>query len=317
MSAGVQFFQVYSDIGAGKHGTIEGVSFLSNQLAKTYPNATTHKIYPQEHHERYDYKCAKYVEYLTPFFEQTLLPKLKAGLKACKQAGDFPVIISGDHANAMGNVSAFINHHHGKKIGIVWIDAHADLHSVYTTPSGNLHGMPLGAILGLDNETCAINTIDSDTEGYWHRLKGLSTSPIDPKNVVFLGLRSFEPPEQALIDQHQMPFFSAIDHRNDFDGVLTQVCEHLADLDAVYVSFDVDALDDALVPATGTPVENGYESYEIKAIFDKLLPLPCVKLFEITEFNPTLDDDEGKYALITELLTHAIDLVQHKADSTA
>lgn len=50
MSAGVQFFQVYSDIGAGKHGTIEGVSFLSNQLAKTYPNATTHKIYPQKHH---------------------------------------------------------------------------------------------------------------------------------------------------------------------------------------------------------------------------------------------------------------------------
>ena len=79
----------------------------------------------------------------------------------------------------------------------------------------------------------------------------------------------------------------------------------------------MDALDDALVPATGTPVENGYESYEIKAIFDKLLPLPCVKLFEITEFNPTLDDDEGKYALITELLTHAIDLVQHKAYSTA
>lgn len=298
----IQFFCVYSDIGAGKKGTKEGVARLADNV-KDQGKITDIKA--DDHHPRYDYQTAKYAEYLTPFFEQTLVPTLQKGLDDCDKLGQFPIIISGDHSNAMGNVAAFINHHANKKVAVVWIDAHADLHSVYTTPSGNLHGMPLGAVTGLDNKDAQINDPNPDVEGYWERLKGLS-APLPSDGLFFLGVRSTEPPEDKLIDQHGIFCVSAVQHRDDFQGVLDALTDKLKAFDAVYISFDIDALDETLVPATGTPVAGGYECHEVEAIFDALLSLPNIKAFEITEFNPTLDDHRQKHTIVYELFDYAI-----------
>lgn len=310
---GVHFFEVYSDIGAGKHGTTEGVAMLSSHCHDTYPQVTKSEIHPKNRISEFAHPHGKYIEQLTPFFEEILLPTLQEGLKTCDKEGKFPIIISGDHSNAMGNVSAFLNHHQDKKTAIVWIDAHADLHSVYTTPSGNLHGMPLGAVLGLDNKDCQINELDATTHDYWQRLKNLTANKPSPNNVYFLGLRSFEPPETHLLDTHKMFAYSSEAHRTTgIDELLSELVGKLQGFDAVYVSFDVDALDESLIPATGTPEPKGYNTQEIKTIFDKLLNLPNVKLFEITEFNPTLDSDGDKHKTIFEVLDYAIDLLDKR-----
>lgn len=307
------FFEVYSDIGAGKQGTTQGVDVLASHCQASYPKSKFTQIHPKAKAQAFEHPHGKYIEALTPFFEQTLLPILQTQLSQCEQSAHFPVIISGDHSNAMGTVSAFLNHHQHKKTAIVWIDAHADLHSIYTSPSGNLHGMPLGAILGLDNKDCQINEPDMPTQAYWERLKGLTDHTITPNDVHFLGLRSFEAPEAQLMDKHAINAYSAIDHRQaGFDKVLDELVQTLSDVQAVYVSFDVDALDERLIPATGTPVAQGYEVAEIKQIFDKLLALPNVKLFEITEFNPMLDNDKTKHQIIIDLFDYAVHVLDKR-----
>lgn len=311
----MRFFEVYSDIGAGKEGTTHGVAMLSQHITKTYPDAPITKLHPKETTGEIRHPYARHIERLTPFFEEVLTPTLQDGLLVSQTAGNFPVIISGDHANAIGNVSAFLNHHQDKKVAIVWIDAHADLHTVYTTPSGNMHGMPLGAVLGLDNKDCQINDLDEKTHAYWERLKQLATHKPTPSDVFFLGLRSFEPPETHLIKTHDIFAVSAETHRANFAHILEDLTEKLRHYDAIYVSFDVDALDESLIPATGTPEPLGYEVAEVRAIFDKLLSLPNVGLFEMTEFNPTLDADQEKYATVFGLLDHALSVVSRRASA--
>lgn len=314
----VQIIEVHSDIGAGKHGTTQGVAMLSDYCQQRHPNAQRQAIIANHQATSLQYPHAKYVEHLLPFFAQQLVPELESCLKKSEENQCFPVIISGDHSNAIGNLAAFSNHYQHRRIGVVWIDAHADLHSVFTTPSGNIHGMPLAVALRLDNLDCKINDLSSDLVQKWQAMKDLSKhAGILPSDVFFLGLRSFEPPETHLIAKHQMFAYSAkgtpvphkADVRQNLTVVLDDLVARLVDLDAVYISFDVDALDESLVPATGTPEPQGYEKAEVQQIFERLLPLPNVKLFELTEFNPTLDSDPDKHQTIFELLTDVLSLI--------
>lgn len=304
--------EVYLDIGSGKYGTIYGVDKLGEIFKNICPNAPIHIIKPDNNtneliHQTPIYPKAKYIEALTPFFENKLTPTTKSVL----DKGELPVIISSNHVNAMGNLGAFLNHHKDKKVGVVWIDAHADLHTIYTTPSGNLHGTPLATAIGDDNLDCQENTPPAEVVAYWERLKNLGDGQfVAPNDIYFLGLRSFEPPETYLIEKHNIFAVSATQHRADFDNILNKVVEKLQDYDTLYVSFDIDALDESLVPATGTPEPQGYEVAEMRTIFEKVLSLPNVGLFEITEFNPTLDNDKGKHQAIFELFGYAVGLLK-------
>lgn len=310
MTKSPDFFAVYSDIGAGKYGTTEGVALLADHLKRRYPTATLTQIKPTptDLPAAPLYQNAKNIEHLTPFFQDILTPALTKGFALSDKAGNFPIVVSGDHSNAIGTVSAFLNHNQDKRVGVVWIDAHADMHSVYTTPSGNVHGMSLAAVMRFDNAEAQVGLPCEQSKTYWDTLKGLSqhAKGVQPSDVFFLGLRSFEPPETHLIKQHNIFAYSAAEHRRNFERVLETLKQRLAEMDAVYVSFDVDALDENLVPATGTPEPNGYSVEEMKAIFDVLLTLPNTRLFELTEFNPTLDGDTAKYETITHLLDYAI-----------
>lgn len=301
---------VHLDIGSGKYGTIHGVDKLVQRFEALCPDCPVWTIVPADDandlvHQPPVQPTAKYIEALTPFFENTMNPATQKVLSS----GALPVVISSNHANAIGNLSAFLNHHQDKRVGVLWIDAHADLHSVHTTPSGNIHGMPLSLAIGDDNLERATHAVNDSVLAYWQRLKDLSLHKLDPQNLFFLGLRSYEAPEAHLIDKHQIFARSAQEHRQDFAKVLDTVATHLATLDALYVSFDVDALDDTLIPATGTPEPQGYQVEEVRAIFDKILTLPNVGLFEITEFNPTLDKDEQKHEHIYELFDYALTLL--------
>lgn len=316
----IEFIEVYSDIGAGKHGTVHGVDLISKH-AKRFAH-DTHRIIADKITQPPAHPAAKYIEHLLPFFRDKLVPLSHKLLGNIEQNGNFPVIISGDHSNAMGNLSAFMNHHHDARVGVVWIDAHADLHSVFTTPSGNMHGMPLAAVLRLDNTDCQTQTIDAHTQQKWQALKQLSTHQgIIPSDVFFLGLRSYEAPERHLLATQQMFAYDAQGQtvmggdKLPLGQILSQLIDKLSQLDAVYVSFDVDALDSSLIAATGTPEPNGYQPDDLRLIFDKLLGLPVVKAFEITEFNPTLDDDSDKYRTVFDLFTHALGVIANRQAS--
>lgn len=306
------FVEVYSEIGAGKHGTNQGVALMSNHCRRTYSDVPVSKIH-QAGASSIAHPKAKYIESLTPFFANELMPTIQDRLLLAQTAGQFPVILSGDHANAAAAIAAFCNHHRHQKTGVVWIDAHADLHTVYTTPSGNMHGMPLAAALGLDNQDCQINEVDTPVAHYWQTLKDLNNNRPSPCDVFFLGLRSFEPPEAHLLKQHEMFAYSAIEHRKAGIGqVLDQLVALLGALDAVYVSFDVDALDNSLIFATGTPEADGYRCEEVRMIFERLLSLPMVKLFEVTEFNPSLNDSSTQAQMVLGLLDEALAIIAQR-----
>lgn len=312
----LELVKVYLDVGSGKYGTIHGVDKLAQRFTQAIPQGATHSVCPDDNtndliHQTPIYPKAKYIEALLPFFEQ----KLTSATYSVLARGNIPVVISSNHVNAAANLAAFLNHHKDKKVAVLWIDAHADLHSIYTTPSGNLHGTPLATAIREDNKDCQVNEPTSEVIAFWEQLKALGgqhKTGVIPSDVFFLGLRSFEPPESHLIEKYDMFAVSASEHRADFDTILTKVVSQLQAYDSIYVSFDVDALDDSLVPATGTPEPQGYELAEMQVIFDKVLSLPNVGLFEITEFNPTLDSDESKHEHIYKLFDYALQLLKSR-----
>ena len=193
---------------------------------------------------------------------------------------------------------------------MIWIDAHADLHTPYTTPSGNIHGMSLAALLRQDNLLQQIHTLTPEVECYWQHLKYLAPTSqgILPQDICFLGFRDYEIQEQILIEKLSIPNYSTKKIRElGFEKVLSQVKQQFVDVDLLYVSFDVDALDVGLISATGTPVSEGFTETEISMLLEQLLALPNLSAFEITEFNPTLSDDKAQYEMIYRLFVQALE----------
>lgn len=309
----LQFINILSEMGAGKLGTRQGVQQLWEKVRAIYPHQrctefsldTNPTIYHNVKNE------AKHIEKLTPFFQQQVVPSLTKLF----QSPEFPIILSGDHSNAMATLSALCNAYPNKRIGVLWIDAHSDLHTPYTTPSGNLHGMSLAAVSRQDNLLSSVQIPAPKITEQWCKLKMLSSTSngIYPKDIFFLGLRSYEEPELNLIEQFKIPHISALQAR-ELGGkkVLNSIRRHFDAVDLLYVSFDVDALDAKLIPATGTPEPDGFTYEEMKEIFETVLNFPQLAVFELTEFNPTLVDTGDYLTPIYTLLIDAIKQIQQK-----
>lgn len=209
---------------------------------------------------------------------------------------NFNLILSADHSNALASISSLKKFAENKKIGIIWIDAHYDIHTPYTTPSGNVHGMPIGAALGLDNLQSQRNEIKGKTKLNWDIMKNIYN--INPKlkfeDICYIGVRDFEKEEENLIKSNNIKNFNIQDLRT-FGGVdlANKVLDYFKNYDYLYISFDVDSLDPDLVSyGTGTPVKNGIYFKEALDIFDTLLNSEKVIMTEIVEINPLLDNEE-------------------------
>jgi arginase len=212
----------------------------------------------------------------------------------------FPIVLSGDHSSALGTISGIKKANPFKNIGVVWIDAHADLHSPYTSPSGNIHGMPLAAALHLDNISCRINEVEPETIEKWNALKdtGLVGPKIMPEHLILLGLRDFENAEAQNIINHKITNYRVEDLRILGIQHCVQKCiDQLQSCDCIYVSFDVDSMDcDQISYGTGTPVKSGFLPDEINQIIEQLLSTKKVVCLEIAEINPLLDNKGNKMA---------------------
>ncbi len=296
----IELFHNASEITAGTRGASLGPSAMRVAAWKKgspfYAHHPPIPIPDQNHYldQPTDTPFAKRIEGLAEVFRATA-----DAVHGTLKKREFPMIVAGDHGSAGGSIAGIAQAHPDKRIGVIWIDAHADLHSPYTTPSGNMHGMSLASALGLDNRDKGDNKVEAKTQKLWETLKNTGgDSPIlDPADVHFIGLRDMEEPEEAYIREHSVPNASVADVREKgAEKIAEDVLDHLGSCDILYLSYDVDVLDPTLSHGTGTPVQNGLTVDEALELNRRFLQDPRLQCFEIVEVNPTLDETGNRMA---------------------
>lgn len=286
------------DIGAGKKGAAQGPSALL-EILESRGISFKDKIVLNTNgdiNNESEYPHCKHIDSI-----KEAAQKLQSAVVEAISANTFPLILSGDHSNAIGGISGLKNANPDKRIGVIWVDAHADLHSPYTTPSGNMHGMPLAVLSGIDQAEKSKNPVSEKEANAWNSLKQLGEQKISPKvllsDIVFIGIRDAEKEEWDLIEEKNIKIFEPNDIKDH--GIFYAInkgLEHLKSCDILYVSFDVDSLDASISTGTGTPAFDGLKVNEAEGVFKTLLNHPKLAAFEITEINPSLDGDGRKMA---------------------
>jgi arginase len=210
------------------------------------------------------------------------------------------LVFSGDHSSALGTISGIKAAYPDETLGVIWVDAHADLHSPYTSPSGNIHGMPLAAALANDNLSCQVNQVVGETLFFWDQLKTIGTNEpkLQPEHLIYFGVRDTEEAEDMQMQNLGIKNYRVEEVR--FRGLqqcIAEALHKLVDCDMIYISFDVDSLDcDLISQGTGTPVAKGFDQYEVMAILKGIIASKKVICFEVVEVNPLLDNKGNKMA---------------------
>lgn len=215
----------------------------------------------------------------TPLHAVAALDTRLAGVvERVLRSGHFPLVVGGDHSCAIGTWSGVHRALAGRgPVGLIWIDAHMDSHTFATTPSGQIHGMPLAALLG--HGDTALTSIDG------------AGAKLHPEHVCLIGVRSYEAGEAALLHQLGVRVFEMDEVRRRglvavFDEALTIVRHGTAGFG---VSVDLDALDPEEEPGVGTPVPGGLGRAELAATLGRLRDDPAFVAMEIVEYNPRRD----------------------------
>lgn len=301
MSKEKVFVKIKSEIAAGTRGASLGIQAMEiaaindkNTLFKDMPAV---ELADENHllHEKVDTPNAIRIEGL-----KKVLSTLMIGVSEQLENNKFPVVLSGDHSNAAGTIAGIKKAYPDKRIGVVWVDAHGDLHTPYTTPSGNMHGMPVAISLGADNLKNQINDISDKEKKLWDELKALGgiQPKILPSDVVFFAVRDTEEPEDNLAEEHDIKNYKVEEIRyRGIDTCLKEAEDKLSQCDLIYISFDVDSMDcDLISNGTGTPVQKGLDEEEAYKILHHFLSLEKTTCIEFVEINPLLDNKGNKMA---------------------
>ena len=291
----IKIIEVPSEIGAGTRGASLGIDAIKIAALDFMSNFFVHfpseKIQAENNllFEPIASPYAKRIKGINSMYE-----KVSKAVMESMKSHFFPLILSGDHSMAGATIAGIKMAKPESKLGVIWIDAHADLHTPYTTPSGNMHGMPLATALGEDNAENAVHQLDEETEKYWNKLKNLGK--INPKilgeDIVFISLRDYEREEKAIIEKYGIKVIGTSElRRKGPENVVRSVLRYLSDCTDLYVSFDVDCLDSSISKGTGTPVSNGLREREAEDLVSKFMQNRKICCFEITEVNPTLDKE--------------------------
>ncbi|MFL5808727.1 MAG: arginase [Flavisolibacter sp.] len=309
----IKLIEVPSEIGAGTRGASLGIEAIKIAALDFMSNFFIH--FPSEKipvenkllYEPIESPYAKRIKGIVSMYEKTS----KAVADSIK-ANFFPVVLSGDHSTSGASITGIKMAKPKSKLGVIWIDAHADLHTPYTTPSGNMHGMPLAIAINEDNEECAVHELDPDTAKQWNYLKtmGKMAPKILPEDVVYISLRDFEKEEKFLIDKHGMKVITTKEVRSKGpENIVRAVLRYLSDCTDFYISFDVDSLDSSISKGTGTPVNNGLREREAEDLISKFMQNRKVCCFEITEVNPTLDKENLMAEIAFNILQRSVNVL--------
>jgi arginase len=204
------------------------------------------------------------------------------------QSGAFPLVLGGDHSIAIGTLAGVSKHY--KNLGVIWYDAHGDLNTAETSPSGNIHGMPLAVSIGLGHSML------TDIGGYAPKVK--------PENVVIIGARALDDGEKDLIKEIGMKVYTM--HEIDRMGmakVMEETINYLKDkTDGVHLSLDLDGLDPNDAPGVGTPVIGGISYRESHLAMEMLQEAKIITSAEFVEVNPILDEKNKTAKVAVELM---------------
>ncbi|NVK66189.1 MAG: arginase [Flavobacteriales bacterium] len=254
------------------------------------------------------YPYAKRIEGLVKVFD-----RISSMVKLTLDNGKFPLVLASDHGSAGGTIAGIKAAYPNKRLGVIWIDAHGDLHTPYTTPSGNMHGMPLATALGEDNLECKSNEPHEGIVGHWNALKntGIEGPKLKPEDLVFIAVRDTEKQEDAIMERYGITNHTVDQVRSEgVDEIIRKSLEQLSDCDMIYVSFDVDSMDPELTSfGTGTPVEHGLSPEEAKAFLQAFGENEKLVCMEFVEVNPCLDNKQNRMAEVT------FDLLEDAANS--
>ncbi len=309
----IKLIEVPSEIGAGTRGASLGIEAIKIAALDFMSNFFIH--FPSEKiqtenkllYEPIESPYAKRIKGIAAIYD-----KVSKSVSDSIKNNFFPVVLSGDHSTAGATIAGIKMAKPKSKLGVIWIDAHADLHTPYTTPSGNVHGMPMAVTINKDNEDCAVHEVDEETIKYWNHLKntGRIAPKVLPEDVVFISLRDFEKEEEYLIEKYAMKVISTKEVRNKgAENVVRAVLRYLADCTDIYVSFDVDSLDSSISKGTGTPVGNGLKEREAEDLISKFMQNRKVCCFEITEVNPTLDKENLMAEIAFNILQRSVNVL--------
>ena len=309
----IKLIEVPSEIGAGTRGASLGIEAIKIAALDFMSNFFIHfpseKI-PTENKLLYEPIESPYAKRIKGI--ATMYDRVSKAVNDSIKNNFFPVVLSGDHSTAVATIAGIKAAKPKSKLGVIWIDAHADLHTPYTTPSGNLHGMAMAAAINENNKDCAVHKVDDDTAKYWNHLKGLVkiVPKVLPEDVVFISLRDYEREEKYLIDKYRMKMISTKEVRmNGPENIVRAVTRYLADCTDIYISFDVDSLDASISKGTGTPVGNGLREREAEDLISKFMQNRKVCCFEISEVNPTLDKENLMAEIAFNILQRSVNVL--------
>jgi len=309
----IKLIEVPSEIGAGTRGASLGVAAIKIAALDFMSNFFVH--FPSEKIEVENQLLFEPIQ--SPYAKRisgvvTICERISRAVNDAVKNNFFPVVISGDHSNAAGTIAGLKMAKPKSKLGVIWIDAHADLHTPYTTPSGNMHGMPLSASIAEDNEDFKVHDLDEKTEKLWQQLKNIGKiSPkVLPEDIVLISLRDFEKEEKHVIEKHGIKVFSTNEvRRNGAEIIYRKAIRYLSNCTDIYLSFDVDSLDSSISRGTGTPVSNGLREREAEDLISKFMQHRKICCFEITEVNPTLDKENLMAEIAFNILQRSVNIL--------
>ena len=278
----IRLIDVPMDFGANRRGVDMGPSALRQAGIKASLAELGHLVEEEkrtvrvpiaDHSDEGDPR----VKFLAPIVQgcQTLAELVNEA----SGGGAFPLVMGGDHSIAVGTLAGLGNHYRklGQRWGVVWIDAHADFNTPETSPSGNVHGMSLAAAAGL---------------GYGELTKlGGDFRKVEPQNIVIIGARDIDVGEKRNLKEAGVTVFTMADiDRLGMAEVARRTLEdHLGNVEALHVSFDVDSLDPEVAPGVGTPVRGGLTYRELHFLMETLCADGRARSAEVVEVNPILD----------------------------
>lgn len=315
----IRLIEVPSELGAGTRGASLGIGAIkvaALNAKNSYFSKYKSTIVPNENELLFEASPTQYANYIDGIVKvyNYVSHYVSEEVTFNKR---FPIVLAGDHSTAGATITGIKKSNPNKRLGVIWIDAHADLHTPYTTPSGNVHGMPLAVCLGIDNIEHQRNDIPEAIADHWHKLKHMGEvyPKIEANDLVFIALRDTEEEEDFLTARHGIRNFAVKEVREKGSTqIVEEVLQYLSGCDMIYISFDVDSMDCELVSrGTGTPVPNGLSEEEATDIVCGLVANPKVCCLEVTEVNPTLDNKGNTMAETAfRVLDRATNIVKNR-----
>ncbi len=286
------------DLGAGRRGVdmgpsairVAGIQFRLIELGYKVEDCGNVAVQLPEN-SREGSKRARFLAEITATCE-----RLRDQVATIAGQKKFPVILGGDHSIGAGTVAGMAVHMRSKnaKLGLIWVDAHADMNTPATSPSGNVHGMPLASILGMGPNSLT-------------KLSGV-VPMVNPKNTVLVGIRDVDIHERPQVKRSGMRTFTMrdIDERG-MTAVMKDAIAYASEGTAgIHLSFDMDSLDPSEAPGVGTPVRGGLSYREAHLAMEVAGDSGSLVSLEIVEVNPVLDERNRTALLAVELVTSAL-----------